>query len=190
MRIRKGTLRRIIREAASRRSWTEVARDDSLSRAYRSGYYDGDPSHSSFGTNARNLEKGVDDPDYLKGFEDSSGQSASKVAADYKESSRIAAEKKAEADRIAQEKWEKERELLKNRRKSSDLSDSEQDRLRSEYEADKNNKSRYERIITTTMTDAMYGRRGGNRTTTVLDKKENVLLMFTRISGSGGSLGT
>jgi len=92
----------------------------------------------------------------------------------------------------AESSWEENRRLLRTRTKSHDLPESDQERLRSEYESEKDNAERYVRVSTPDMTDAVYGRgRGRGRvSTTVWDKKENTLLSWTRSSGSGGSLGT
>ena len=198
MKITQNQLRRIIRKSiiseTSKKSSAVILNDMSLSKAYKSGYFDGAGEYRSpekgFGVNARSLKLGVDDQDYLKGFEDASGLDSKKLADDYKNRK---AEEEAEQARKAAEREEKnraDRELMKNRKKSSDLSDSEQARLKQEYEADKDNTSRYKRIITPTTVDAMYGRRGSNATSVVLDTKENVTLTFTTRSGSGGSLGS
>jgi len=201
MKISEQKLRTIIRktlsESSERRPWRDVTGDSSLPKAYRSGYFDGfgttfADGKPRFGMNSGYQNKLVDDPDYRKGFEDSSGLVAAEEAEKWHEARRIAAEKKAAADKKAEEEWAKRNELLRSRKKSRDLSDSEQDRLKSEYEADKDNTERYVRISTPDMTDAMYGRgRGrGSSASTILDKKENTLLSWTKYSGSGGSLGT
>ena len=197
MKIKKSVLRKIISESLSgspKKSSAIIINDMSLSKAYKTGYFDGAgeyrPAEKAFGFNARSLKMGVDDPDYLKGFEDASGLDSKKLAVDYKKRK---AEEEAERARKDAERAEKNRaemELFKNRKKSSDLSDSEQARLKKEYEADKGNTARYERVTTPTMVDAMYGRRGSNATSVVLDKKENVTLTFTTRSGRGGSLGS
>ena len=68
---------------------------------------------------------------------------------------------------------------------SQTLSTSEEKALQKEYEANPDS-DRYKRVVYTSMADAAYGTRGS----VILDQQENVHLMFTYRSGSGGSLGT
>ena len=68
---------------------------------------------------------------------------------------------------------------------SSTLPAPEEMALRKEYEANPDS-DRYKRVVYTSMADAAYGTRGS----VILDQQENVHLMFTYRSGSGGSLGT
>jgi len=70
-------------------------------------------------------------------------------------------------------------------RSSSTLPVSEEMSLRKEYETNPDS-DRYKRVVYTSMADAAYGTRGS----VILDQQENVHLMFTYRSGSGGSLGT
>ena len=68
---------------------------------------------------------------------------------------------------------------------SQSLPASEEKALHKEYEANPDS-DRYKRVVYTSMADAAYGTRGS----VILDQQENVHLMLTYRSGSGGSLGT
>jgi hypothetical protein len=194
MRIRKRQLRRIIREAmsqpeASRKYYRDIMNDDSLTREYKMGFFDGSQKVPSYGLNAKGRAvRSVDlNDDYRQGYEDASGEAAATAE------KRVEAKNKEheETKRAAQEKRDEEYRIINARKKLKDLPETEQKRLEAEYEKNKADTKRYVRVATPDMTDAMYGRgRRGATASTVWDKKENVLLTFTWRGGSGGSLGT